>query len=1172
MSTSGGQLRTRARPRHEPGPERAWLRIAWHHAGAPVRWLGAQALHFRAQAGGEHAGRWGGRTAWGWFVFVAAWVGVIFLGFRLFTEFVPNIGSIQLAPPVNSWYHPGYDIVTGILVPFALAGMGYLFFLLWRMTTFRRPYKKAAVDKPEEMVQTSGTILGDVVGRDDLCRAIMEDLREPKARRPRIIVGDVGAGKTATLVRLTSLLAQKRAIPVTLRLRDCDEKLDFREAAYRGFCQRAETFRVSSAEADRVWQQLSRDNKLVVLADGLEEALQKVSAQENERDNLIRTAIHKARQESLPLVVASRPYEPLRGMEATITELEPLSERDALQYLRQAGSHDEDGRLRWIAETAAVSDSPLYLQITNDLNENGQLDLVGSEPDRRQPAAACPDKLELRMRLLEAWVESVIDGHLNGDISLDRRARTATVEQLSALACVGLMKNSLVVRFSDFPGPRSGTGTGVTEPAAGEGNADWCYEKIREQLMKSLDQHNWRFDLQLAAAYGQRLGLVEPYGDGLRYPHSILQAYLGSRYLGAVLAARGHDGTGCVGEALREPGREFLLALVMCARRCRGHGAARKKVAHIVKSMNSAARERSTCARGKVTKVDVATMDLYASAVQIIPETRRGQFTETVTAVSKLISEMQHNQEKAKGDLATLEKTRLRFVFRLGEAMRRAARQFLGGHTCQPVSAPGRSLPAKAKDGPRKVTGWAGDVRRRGTIRLGMAGDSARSWRTDLEHAYRQLFDLGVCDGSYAVRLAAAQEIGSGGDLAFEALRGRLGPLSPADLERMRRRLDSGDRAEQEQVLRDQVMRAWLAPMLAGSVTWVPENKESELTPDDRGKRNLSWQAQHNLESWISHVTDPSGADPVPYNLKIALAQGFKFVANWRQRSPYAGPPESRLYLAGQAESMLHQVGFWYSRLALLQALTLWSLPDGDDRSGPAGSASRAPDALMRQWLAMSDDEAVRAGKDRQVEHPFVAAGAQMCVYALVTGQPERFLWIDETGVTSQTGAGPTTSGHRCPRQVWIPASAGWSALDHRAQQLAADLLVYLNLAEGGERPPGREHRLARTDKAILPSCLTGSRAPLQPVQTAGAAGTRVTGAISGCAPDCPFNLCPYPPKGSLQHRAELSESLCRRERIILRGRGRVRSLRIRLTAPWQGDTKKHLKHFWEEMAERVRR
>lgn len=296
---------------------------------------------------------------------------------------------------------------------------------------------------------------------------------------------------------------------------------------------------------------------------------------------------------------------------------------------------------------------------------------------------------------------------------------------------------------------------------------------------------------------------------------------------------------------------------------------------------------------------------------------------------------------------------------------------------------------------------------------------------------------------------------------------------------------------DEERNLRRRVMRARLMPMLAGSVT-PAESREPRRPRQSAQTRALARQARTYLDEWIDYAVRSGTGELFPASLKVALAQGFKYAANWRRLNPYS-LAESRAYLAERAKDMLHTVDFWYSRIALLHALTLWSLPDGPDDIRQHRQP-QSPDALVRQWMVMRDDEAARTAEDSWTEHPFVALAARLCVLALQTGQPERFVWIDESGVLSKTGSGPATTSTTVRRHLWIPPSAGWGALDPRAQQLVGDVLIFLNLAEDDQGPKDRERRLADTARPALPSCLTKDRTLLDPVQTIGVARKREPG------------------------------------------------------------------------------
>jgi len=446
---------------------------------------------------------------------------------------------------------------------------------------------------------------------------------------------------------------------------------------------------------------------------------------------------------------------------------------------------------------------------------------------------------------------------------------------------------------------------------------------------------------------------------------------------------------------------------------------------------------------------------------------------------------------------------------------------------------------------------------------------SARQGQTDncAKPAYRQLFDIGCAESSYQVRLAVAQEIGSGGDDALAALAGLLGP-GPADGNRPQAGANgqahrvAGQQSEiaadgtgagpgheddkEKEPAQQEIMRAWLVPLLVGSAT------SDEWRATARGL----------LRRWLDSVQAQqrrTDRERCGLSLEIALAQGFKYAANRRRGHPLA-PDEARAYLAEQTQEMLRGCDFWFTRLTLLQALTLWHLPDGADQRSGRG---RSPDykTLVAHWCATE----VRR-RDRSTEHPFVEQAMRLAVRALETRKPERYIWIDESGVVSRVGSCPTRPGRRRKHNLWIPPSTGWTALNARAQQLVADVLLLLNLAERGEhRARHRDLRLQRTNQNYLPPCIAEDRSLLKPNRPLGMPGESAAG--SDCITECQFTLCPYPLKGAQHHRQELSEAFCRRQQRLL-APGTLRSGK----APWQEMSQRRLRRFWREMGEPVPR
>ena len=271
------------------------------------------------------------------------------------------------------------------------------------------------------------------------------------------------------------------------------------------------------------------------------------------------------------------------------------------------------------------------------------------------------------------------------------------------------------------------------------------------------------------------------------------------------------------------------------------------------------------------------------------------------------------------------------------------------------------------------------------------------------------------------------------------------------------------------------------------------------------------------------------------------------------------------MYIAEQALEMLKGTGYWFSQLTLIQALCLLNLPDGQKQPGDRHGAK--PEAIVQHWLDVAGRERADRGRPAGAAaetHPFVREAALLAVLALKTGRPQRYCWIDESGVVGQVGSRSRSTGtEHSKHHLWIPPSAGWTALNGRAQQLVADVLLLLNLAERGEQPRDRERRLKRSNRQDLPPCITHYRQALDPGRTVGTAASSAPG--TSCVDGCVFELCPYPPKGT-QPRVEMSEAFCRRQQTLL-----TRNILGRRRAPWQQLRSAQLIRFWAGMADRAR-
>ncbi|MFC3349372.1 NACHT domain-containing protein [Streptomyces echinoruber] len=1140
-----------------------------------------------------------------------------------------------------------------------------VWFIFWRFRRARSYYLRKAKRFPGELVKP-GSIIGEVVGRDQLCDALMNDLRDRRQRRPHVIVGTLGVGKTALLVRLTQRLARKGVVPVVLQLRDVRDvrEFNFSKLAARKFCAEVLEWVSSRSEAEKIWQRLRHtQDRAVVLADGLEEALKGA----DDRDNKIRKAINDAREAKLPLVMTSRPQKSLEAIDAAQTVLEPLSEEAALRYVAE-GSNWRSNRQRmdWVVEAAEIAESPIYLNIAKDLELRGLLEPIvgGGEDEKCDPRDQ--DVWTLRYDLLDAWIQALVKGHLYPEQPLSYKGRFTTVEYLSVLACAALHTNSTYAGYGALTATpaaaadASGEG-GVSGGSGGTGEA-LVVGALRARLRKRLesvadgcdagDGPAGNFDERLAGSWGSRLGLVEEQGEGVRFHHSVLQAYLASRYMDAlvrceetvrpprseaVAAASSTAPAGgrppndpqpvpapsapsveeaYFGQALQRPGRELAMALVFYSRSMEalkgnhgqhgsdthgadGHGSdAHGTDAHgiddcpigIVRdrleeaagralqggSAQAAGAGRDDAGSGDIEQdPKIRALELYSAALDVDSFHHRPRHHDIVQTVRDGWEKLQvYNDRKL-------------------DAPKKALIQRIG--------ATGRLLSKRHALPPWDVQEVQGET------------------------AYAHLFEITGKEPSHSVRFTIAQAIGEGGDDAYRTLERELfrtsagasvpaggkaeffptgmnvddvfyafsyrpgaseavsrstsgspgtceadGPPSAPGTTRTERLLrkerarrlskhqrdeeaaEQREREAEEREHRKEIMRAWLAPMLVRSCSFTPHRS----TPYEL----LSW--------WMERLRDGR----VDLRQQVALAQGFRQAAN--HRTPPTEPARARDFLNEQAWKMLKYTRYWFARLVLLHALTLWALPDDITQRQPRHGHGARPARQMRQWLEQGADPVGR--RKRHEEHPLVGAAGKLARQALQTRRPDRFLWIDEVGTASQIGSETSSPGEQRMHNLWIPPSRGWSTLDPDAQQLLADVLVLLILTEErGDRPKDALLRLKHAysgEQNRLPPCLARDRTPLNPLQAlVGETPCSLPG--SNCADGCPFEFCPYPPKGP-QCRTELNELFCIQQSSLLSPLQfqAWRFLRFRRRARWQRKVPvKNLLRFWDEMGARAR-
>ena len=410
-------------------------------------------------------------------------------------------------------HRTGCGMVTGFISTTVVATAGYFLVVIRNLRRALPQYLELARLTPERLLPTAGRIrFDDAVLRPGMAAAATSELaRSRTAGAPVLIVGPAGAGKTTFLLELISHLATGRTVPVACSLRGQEPPLRLRAMAHDSFIAAIDPLLRSADHAEKIWRRLWADGQISVVIDGLDELMPDRAF--SERDQAIRQALAGARNDGLPVVLASRPEAVPVGAIVSTFELDPLTHADAVVYLEDRipqYSRPDEAQLGELAELARAT--PFYLDV-----------IAALARARSLPTEAARSPLEQRVRLLDNWVDLLVAERLLRDVDLDPAQRRAVVDGLGEIA-------------------HALTSAAVLESAVKDVAAD-----------------------RTVVDGASRLGLVETYAakdrTGVRFTHAISQSYFLSRRLS--------EDPAVATEAIEQstPSAELNAALAMsCAR------------------------------------------------------------------------------------------------------------------------------------------------------------------------------------------------------------------------------------------------------------------------------------------------------------------------------------------------------------------------------------------------------------------------------------------------------------------------------------------------------------------------------------------------------------------------------------------------------------------------------
>jgi hypothetical protein len=421
------------------------------------------------------------RVGWEW---GSLWLGLVLFG---------AVAVLLLVDPLHwssSLDHTcdqrGFTCGLGIHLLGTVIG-AIILFLLSYLVVFRaselrvtRRLRRIARSKPKDLFELPPPIeVSEIIGRDHLYAEIGENMKGRFRAGPQIVVGTAGSGKTAALIGLAKFLAQRGVVPILLSLRGVQE-VGLDDLARRRFLKLAESMVASEERSKAVWRWLCQRERVAVLGDDLDAA-------DVERSR-VREALETA---SLPVVLTSRPEGIPDGSRASVLPLKPLERKAVVEYIaRRAEQPPPPGTREQVAgvvHAGELHETPFYVSVAVALVKEARL-------PRASPASSTPAKVAIRVKLLNAYRQGLLDGKVGPQAGFSTEEREVALEELTGLAlCMVLSEQG-----------------GLDALAGG---------------LKRPDKVN---GLRLEVA-GERLGLLES-SDGTRsqFKHQILRSYFAS--------------------------------------------------------------------------------------------------------------------------------------------------------------------------------------------------------------------------------------------------------------------------------------------------------------------------------------------------------------------------------------------------------------------------------------------------------------------------------------------------------------------------------------------------------------------------------------------------------------------------------------------------------------------
>jgi hypothetical protein len=425
--------------------------------------------------------------------------------FTLFVVIVGGLGGFTLTGDADRMCK-GRELACGTATNLVFTGSAalasYLYLIGYRRRRVVHRYLQMVERNPFRLlpVETARASGLGVFARGDLIDRVSDELRTARAGGAQIVFGEAGAGKTTFLLQLAGHLAQRGALPVVVPLRGLPAPLQLHEMARTQLLGHVRAFLRSAAEGDKIWRALWAEGSVVILADGLDEAMLGTST--DERSIATKSALDAATSDRLLVVVTTRQEGSPLVTGYPEFELPPLTRDQAHRYVidrssvvapssYQDAAEVDQKLIERIIDVAGVTQTPFYLDIVSTVTSAGYLARL-----------AATDGRQLRREMLDAYCAALVGQEIATTASLDTADDNEMVANIACVAGAMTLKGRLEAT--------------VTELTS-------AYDLFAQELALP------SIDMARAVEDGRALSVIQTYraqGDtNVRFAHSILQSY-----------------------------------------------------------------------------------------------------------------------------------------------------------------------------------------------------------------------------------------------------------------------------------------------------------------------------------------------------------------------------------------------------------------------------------------------------------------------------------------------------------------------------------------------------------------------------------------------------------------------------------------------------------------------